>query len=109
MKKRHIFLFFFITAAAFSHSYAENFYNQSPEQQSLDQEIESREKNLAQMRKEALNLEIKAQSYMFDNWHEFAEDIRLNEEREKEILSTKKKLKELYNQKDALLKQPSPK
>ena len=80
------------------------------ELQSLDQEINSLKKHLEEMRKNALNNEIKAQPYMFDNWHQFAEDIRLSEENEKNIQETKKKLQELNDSKEALLKKnPLPK
>lgn len=76
--------------------------------QSIDQQIESLEKQLAQLRRNMLNSEIHAQTYMIDNWHEFAEEINRSEDNEKVILMVKKQIQELKDQKKLLIKDKNP-
>jgi hypothetical protein len=68
----------------------------------LNQEIESLHNELVKMRKDSLNNEMHAQPYMFDNWHEFTESIKLSEESEKNILKIKKQIKDLTQERDSL-------
>ena len=77
------------------------------ELQKVNTEINNLEEQLVKTRKNALNLELQAQPYMFDNWHEFANDIRMEEENEKKVIIVKEKLKELYKQRETLLNQPA--
>lgn len=77
--------------------------------ETIDQQIEYLQKQLAQLRRNMLNSEIHAQNYMIDNWQEFAEGISLAEDKEKEILAIKKKIQELKDQKNLLIKAPSSK
>lgn len=79
------------------------------ELQSIDQEIADLEKELENTRKKIFNKELQAQPYMFDNWHEFAQDIDITEEGEKHISAIKKKIQELEERKESLLKQSSSK
>lgn len=103
-------LFFFIAAAIpqLHQIYAKNPELQNKnELQSINEVINSLEKKLSEKRQQTLNEEVKAQPYMFDNWHEFADDIRVAEENEKEILAIKKRLKNLYEEKNRLSNPPS--
>lgn len=109
-----IFLWIFASTTFPIPSHAENppIQNQTQSQtltelQSIDRQINSLNKDLARIRKEALNQEINAQQYMIDNWQEFAENISLNETSEKEILEIKEKIKTLNDRKAFLLKQSS--
>lgn len=92
-----------VTTPISSQSNTSSFKNKT-ELQQIDAEIESLEHELSSMRKEALNHEVEAQRYMIDNWHEFAEDIKKNEENEKAILVLKKKIKKLNERKNSLIK-----
>lgn len=76
--------------------------------QTLDQQIETLEKQLATLRRNMLNSEIHAQTYMIDNWHEFAEDINRTEDNEKVILALKKKIQDLKDQKNLQIKDRVP-
>lgn len=77
------------------------------ELQNINQQIDSLEKQLSEMRRKAVNKEIHAQTYMIDNWHEFAEDINAAEESEQHILAIKKKIHELNDRKETILKETS--
>jgi len=81
--------------------------NQEIKFQDINHEIEFLEKQLKQMRKQALNNEIHAQPYMIDNWHQFAEEIKNSEENEKKIVEIKRKIQEL-NKKKSLIPQNNP-
>jgi len=70
----------------------------------LDSQIESLSTELQTLRKEALNKEIHAQTYMIDDWHQFAEEVEASEESEKAILKIKKKIQELKKQRELLEK-----
>jgi chromosome segregation ATPase len=72
------------------------------ELQNIDQEIDFLNKDLEKARKNALNQEIHAQQFMFDNWHEFSENVGQAETNEKQILEIKKKIKALTERKESL-------
>jgi hypothetical protein len=73
------------------------------ELQGIEEQISTLEHELELLRKKALNAEMHAQPFMFDDWHEFAEDVQASEENEKAIVSLKKKIYTLEEQKQALL------
>jgi len=86
---------------------SENFSTQNTSQ-NLDQEIEFLEKELEDLRHKALNSEIHAQPYMIDNWHQFAENIRLAEDNEKKIVKIKKRIKNIKEFKKTKNSHPNP-
>lgn len=100
-------LFIFFLAIIPLSSYAENGPTQTRVQR-IDQEIDSLNKKLSKLRKEAFNQEMKAQPYMFDNWKEFSEDIEHVEESERKILNIKENIQMLEDLKQSLSKEASP-
>lgn len=83
-------------------SHAESTPQIQNELQSIDQEIDFLNKDLKKLRKESLNKEIHAQQFMFDDWHEFSENVAKAETNERKILEIKEKIKVLTEQKESL-------
>ncbi len=102
------YIFTFVSLPCHAENANPSFQNQN-DLQSLDQEIDSLEKELAKLRRNMLNSEIHAQPYMIDKWHEFAEDVSHAEDKEKEILALKKKIQVLNDKKKLLIKDPPTK
>ena len=75
----------------------------------IENEIHRLKNELQEYRKKALSNEVHAQPLMFDNWHQYAEDIRLSEEDEKHISTIKARIAALNERKQAILKNhPAP-
>lgn len=70
----------------------------------IDQQILSLQAQLKELRRDAFNDEMDAQPFMFDNWHEYADEITGNENAEKKITKIKAQIDELNKQKQELLK-----
>lgn len=105
LKTSHIIyplLLVFLLSFAFCQAANNSALQTNSEIQNINQEIEFLNSELEKMRRDAHNKEMEAQPFMFDNWHEFANDIELSEENEKGILKIKKKIKELKQKRDLL-------
>lgn len=72
------------------------------EAQAIDQELESLEAELHRYRERAFNNEMEAQPYRFFHWRDNTEEVRLNEEDEKHILSIKDRIRILQERKKQL-------
>lgn len=59
----------------------------------IDIQIVLLKNQLHKFREDAEKAEIHAQSFMLDNWHQFAEDIRISEDDEKSIQMIKEEIK----------------
>lgn len=70
----------------------------------IDVEIEKLDVQLHAARKKAFEKEMKAQVYMLDNWHQYAETLEDEEIEERRIIHIEKRLKALLEEKQALLK-----
>lgn len=108
MKKHYYLPSLLILSCAFTIASFPCLAENSTTSQTLDQQIETLEKQLATLRRNMLNSEIHAQTYMIDNWHEFAEDINRTEDNEKVILVLKKKIQDLKDQKNLQIKDKVP-
>lgn len=99
---RLFLIFIFTVLSAISHADAESTPQIQNELQGIDQEIDFLKKDLKKLRKDALNQEIHAQQFMFDDWHEFSENVAKAETNEKQILEIKEKIKALTERKESL-------
>jgi hypothetical protein len=81
--------------------------SQHTELDAVNAEIDTLNNTLEDLRKAALTREMQAQPLMFDNWDEFAQKIKENEDKEKAILDLKDRIKLLIQKRDAL-KQLAP-
>ena len=70
----------------------------------IDAELNNLTTELTAYRKKALNVEMQAQPLMIDNWHSYAEDVRLSEEDQKHVAAIKDRMNVLIERKKALLK-----
>lgn len=70
----------------------------------INMEIQTLSKELTDLRREALNAEMKAQPQMIDSWHEFAKNIRISEEDEKRISDIQKQIRALHLRKQELIR-----
>lgn len=73
----------------------------------IDTELQNLQTELKNYRKAALNAEMQAQPDMFDNWQEYADHIRTNEEDEKKIKKIKEKINSLKEKRAELIKASS--
>ena len=73
----------------------------------IDQELENLNDSLKLYRQDALNIEMNTQNFMFDNWHQFAEGIKTNEKEEQHITALKKRINDLNERKQAIIKKHS--
>jgi len=83
--------------------YADNAPASTLELQNIDKQLLDLKSELKELRRQAFNKEMDAQPLMFDNWHEYTEDIGSNESSEKKILAIKAKIEALNKRKDTLL------
>lgn len=74
----------------------------STEMQKIDEQLSSLQSELKDLRRDAFNREMHAQTFMFDNWHEYADEIKANTTDEKKIAEVKAKIKALSDRKEAL-------
>lgn len=70
----------------------------------IEEEIETLQSQLKNLRKDAFNQEMDAQAYMFDNWSDYVGKINANEKDEQSIIQLKDKIEKLKQRKQELLK-----
>lgn len=81
---------------------ADNTTSRQTEIDAINTEIDTLSNTLEELRKAAFTREMQAQPYMFDNWDQFAQKIKENEDKEKAILDLKDQIKLLIQKRDAL-------
>lgn len=74
----------------------------------IDFQIQQMRAELHNYRLKASNAEMEAQPMMFDDWSHYAQEVKESEADEQKVRDIKKKLRELYDKKQALINNPNP-